>query len=189
MKEGGLEVEVKLRVADVEAARSRIEAAGYSVQKPRVLERNVILDTAEQTLRRRGELLRIRDVEGRAQITYKGQARQGRHKTREELESKASDAALLEKIFSRIGFKPIFRYEKYRTEYRRDTEPGVITVDETPIGCFLELEGPEDWIDATAKQMGFHEADYILSSYATLYLEHCERAGAAPGDMLFPDLR
>ena len=29
-------------------------------------------------------------------------------------------------------------------------EPGVIELDETPAGDFLELEGPPEWIDATA---------------------------------------
>jgi hypothetical protein len=29
-------------------------------------------------------------------------------------------------------------------------EPGIITLDETPIGVFLELEGGKYWIDGTA---------------------------------------
>ena len=185
MPQDSVEVEIKLRVADAGAARSRIESAGFSVDKPRILERNVIFDTADQSLRRRGELLRVRDMEGRGLVTFKGPSQPGRHKTREELESGVSNPHNLELVLSRIGFGPVFRYEKYRTEYRRGTEPGVITLDETPIGAFLELEGPSNWIDAVANELGFSESDYVVSSYGDLYLEHCSQHGSTPGDMVF----
>ncbi|MBV9156122.1 MAG: adenylate cyclase, partial [Acidobacteriaceae bacterium] len=62
---------------------------------------------------------------------------------------------------------------------------GVVTLDETPIGTFLELEGPGDWIDETAKQLGFSRADYIVDSYGRLYLADCERRGVQPTNMTF----
>jgi adenylate cyclase class 2 len=59
------------------------------------------------------------------------------------------------------------------------------TLDETPIGVFLELEGPAEWIDRVAEELGFDESDYILASYATLYADHCRQRGVKPTDMLF----
>ena len=46
----------------------------------------------------------------------------------------------------------VFRYQKYRESYRwRDVE---IVVDETPIGTFLEIEGPVATIHARRARAG-----------------------------------
>ena len=50
-------------------------------------------------------------------VTYKGRPTITRHKSREELELTLSDAETMALIFERLGFRPVFRYEKYRTEY------------------------------------------------------------------------
>ena len=60
-----------------------------------------------------------------------------------------------------------------------------MTVDETPIGSFLEIEGPPEWIDSTASRLGFSADDYILESYGRLYLAACERQGVQPTNMVF----
>jgi len=54
--------------------------------------------------------------------------------------------------------------------FRRPGQPGKALVDETPVGNFLELEGPPDWIDRTARRLGFRPGDYSLASYRDLYL-------------------
>jgi adenylate cyclase class 2 len=108
----------------------------------------------------------------------------GLHKSREELETSAGDAGTLELILARLGLVPSFRYEKYRTTYRALDEPGVVALDETPIGVFLELEGPAYWIDATALRLGFTMGDYVVASYAALYRDHLSTHQGFP-DMLF----
>jgi adenylate cyclase class 2 len=60
-----------------------------------------------------------------------------------------------------------------------------VTLDETPIGIYAELEGEEAWIDETAKALGFLEADYITASYGALYLQWCEKQGVEPKHMCF----
>jgi adenylate cyclase class 2 len=180
-----VETEIKLRIADADAARRRIEGAGFRVRAPRAFERNVVFDTPELALRRRRELIRIREVGGKATLTFKGPRQPGKHKVREELESTLSDAGAVERIFERVGLRPVFRYEKYRTEYSRNSDGGVIMLDETPIGNYLELEGPAEWIDATARELGFTESEYLLASYGTLYLEYCRRRNIEPTHMTF----
>jgi adenylate cyclase class 2 len=91
---------------------------------------------------------------------------------------------VLAAILARLGFERMFRYEKYRTEFRRG-RTGVVTLDETPIGTYLELEGEPTWIDRTARLLGFTEADYITLSYGQLYLDRCARQGSKAGDMVF----
>jgi len=62
---------------------------------------------------------------------------------------------------------------------------GEVALDETPIGLFLELEGPEDWIDSTATRLGFAETDYITSSYSSLYQDYLPLHPGAPSNMVF----
>ena len=88
-------------------------------------------------------------------------------------------------ILEQMGYRQTFRYEKFRTEYRLSDSGGVATLDETPAGAFLELEGEPAWIDEVAGKLGFNESDYITASYIQLYVNYCKREGIAPGDMVF----
>ena len=62
---------------------------------------------------------------------------------------------------------------------------GVLDFDETLIGTFVELEGPERWIDEVARRLGYRREDYITATYAALYFEWCRRRGARRGNMVF----
>jgi adenylate cyclase class 2 len=179
------ETEIKLRVPDVRTGRKLLGAAGFAVSCPRVFESNLILDTPRQTLRRASTLLRVRQAGKRTTVTYKGRPTVTRHKSREELELTVTDAATMRTIFERLGFGPAFLYEKYRTEYRQERGAGMATLDETPVGLYVELEGSPRWIDRTARQMGFGESDYITASYARLYLDWCRTNGVKPSNMVF----
>jgi adenylate cyclase class 2 len=86
--------------------------------------------------------------------------------------------------------RPVFRYEKYRTTYvetrqRKVKTPPLLVFDETPIGRYIELEGPARWIDRAARRLGYQKRDYITASYAALYLDHCRENANKPGDMVF----
>ena len=61
----------------------------------------------------------------------------------------------------------------------------MIELDDTPVGTFLELEGPAEAIDRAAVELGYSKKDYILKSYLALYLEECRRRGEMPKDMVF----
>ena len=91
----------------------------------------------------------------------------------------------VEQIFNEIGYHPIFRYEKFRTEYAKAPGTGKVLLDETPIGNYLEIEGSPRWIDSTARLLGFSTADYITRSYGYLYLAYCRERRISPNDMLF----
>jgi adenylate cyclase class 2 len=184
MTSGDREIEIKLPAADAATARKLLRRAGFRVSRRRVFEANTVFDTPELALRLSQRLLRVREAGGEVTVTFKGPPAVARHKSREELELAVSGAARMSAIFDRLGFRPTFRYEKYRTEYRKPGSAGLATVDETPVGVFLELEGAPRWIDRTARALGFAERDYITTSYGRLYLEWCERHGVAPGNML-----
>lgn len=165
------EVEIKLRAPDAATARRLLRGNGFRLLRRRQFESNVLFDTPGRDLTRAGKLLRVRRSGSRRLLTYKGPGAGGRHKVRREIEVEIADAGAMVKLLEGIGMEAIFRYEKYRAEYAAPDEEGVATVDETPVGVFLELEGRPDWIDRTAAALGFSASDYITATYAELYLE------------------
>ncbi len=185
MVKGPQETEIKLRVDDLRAVRRRLSQAGFRVWRRRVFEANTVLDTAGRALRSASCLLRIRRAGKRTTLTYKGPPLTGKHKSREERELEIPDADTMLVIFERVGLAPVFRYEKYRTEYKRPSSAGVATLDETPIGTFMELEGAPAWIDRIARRLGYSESEYITASYGRLYLEWCQERGADAANMVF----
>lgn len=175
------ETEIKLPVGDVRSARTMLRAAGFRVSKRRVFEANTVFDTGDLALRKSQQLLRLREAGGVATLTYKGPPLPSRHKSREEIETEMTRAGEFASILERLGFRRVWRYEKYRTEYRQERGGGVATLDETPIGVFVELEGNSRWIDRTARGLGFKPEEYILSSYGRLFQDRGKKAG----DMVF----
>ena len=83
-----------------------------------------------------------------------------------------------------------FQYEKFRTTFRlpasqRWAKGLLLELDETPIGVFLELEGPASAIDRAAQALGFEKRDYVLANYMDLYRQYCRSRGEESRDMLF----
>jgi len=184
------ETEVKIRVSDVAAAKGRLDSCGLVVSVPRRFESNTVYDTDDLALKSADMLLRLRSVGDESIITWKGPTIGGDHKIRRELETSVGSLETLAKILHALGYEPSFRYEKYRTEYQHAGMPdGTVTLDETPIGDFLELEGPADWIDRIAELLGFRRSDYVLLSYVRLYLKDCAAKGIEPSNMVFPAAR
>ena len=152
---------MKLRwQAGAAEARRKIEQCGYVLIEPRTLECDQLVDQPGRVLRQSDRILRLRrtfsDEKGaRATLTYKGPASRERYKSREEIELDVSDGDAFLKVLERLGYVPAFRYEKYRTTLGTIGEPGLITIDETPIGVFLEVEGTAEWIDRTALRLGY----------------------------------
>jgi len=185
MAHGTQEIEIKLAVRDARSIRRRLAAAGFEVSQPRVFEANLVFDTANSAMRKSSRLLRLRQAGRTVTLTYKGAPQTGKHKSREELEVQASDLSTMSAILERLGYRQMFRYEKYRTEFRQPRRAGIAMVDETPVGVFLELEGTPHWIDRTARSLGFDEDAYITASYGRLYLEWCAAHRRKPGNMIF----
>ena len=186
----GLETEVKIRLTDPADAKLRLCGAGFAISVPRRFESNTIYDTPDLTLRSSQMLLRLRQVGTDSIVTWKGPYIDGPHKTRPELETSVGSLETLQQILHQLGYDPCFRYEKYRTEYKhKDVPDGTVTLDETPIGNFFELEGPPNWIDHTTALLGFEPSAYVLKSYVRLYQDDCAAKGMEPSNMIFPAAR
>ena len=162
-----------------------MEACGFAVSTPRLFESNIVLDDPQGSIKGSNRLLRVRQAGALITVTYKGKEVDGVHKRRVEREFHADDLEECLAVFAGVGLNPAYRYEKYRTEFARAGEPGHAVLDETPIGVYMELEGPPEWIDRAARDLGFSQQDYILLSYMRLYLQWCEGQGIAPTNMVF----
>jgi adenylate cyclase class 2 len=185
-----LETEIKLRLLQgSERARALLQQHGFHATVPRQLEMNQTFDLPTGELRQSDRLLRLRSTGGNWTVTFKGPPTGGAHKSREEIEADVSDGPAFSEILAALGYQPSFAYEKFRTTFEAPGQEGIVTLDETPIGDFLELEGPESWIDQTAMRLGFGPADYLTSSYAGLYEEYLRTQpsddGTVPRDMKF----
>ena len=180
------EIEIKLRLrGELAQIRQKLRKLHFRIAKRRMFESNILLDNSKRTLRRHGKLIRVRRVGRHNVLTYKGPSEPGRYKKRRELEIYLPFGSQVEEIFAHIGYHPVFRYEKFRTEYTKPPGSGKVLLDETPIGNFLELEGSPGWIDRTARLLGFSPRDYITRSYGYLYSAHCQERRIQPKDMVF----
>lgn len=207
------EIEIKLRVPNLDALNLRLKKLRAKEISPRTHESNTLYDTAGQRLRRRGQLIRVRterpassheeqhSMEKFAAIlTYKGPTHSTRaannrpsnkirthFKIKEEAEVRVAEAAELSTILRALGLRPTFHYEKFRTTYAlRGLSQLQVELDETPVGIYLELEGSVTSIDRAARLLGYAREDYLKDSYSSLYLAECKRSGHKPGNMLFP---
>src|SRR5437764_5093892 len=163
------EVEIKFKVADLRDLTRKLLSLGFHLETKRTHEMNTLYDLPGEVLRKRKELLRIRQYGSEWTLTHKSGSKRARHSSREELETKVEDGKALDAILRALGYSPSFRYEKFRAEWT--DEKGQMVVDHTPIGDFCELEGPPRWIDATAKKLGVAREDYITKNYATLFTD------------------
>ena len=117
---------------------------------------NLLLDDDDTSLRVGGRALRVRTVDGRGLLTFKGPASfEGGVKSRLELESGVDDPGAVLALLDALGYRPRFRYEKRRTTWRFD-DPArpLVVVDETPLGLFAEIEGGADAVRALAAELG-----------------------------------
>jgi adenylate cyclase class 2 len=179
------ETEVKVPVASAAQARRLLRRAGFRRLSRRTLEANTIFDTPSDDLKKRDAVLRLRRFGPKTVLTFKGPAAEGKHKTRTEAEIEISDNPTAAWILEQLGFRPVFRYEKYRTIYSRTGGGGFVFLDETPIGSFLELEGSTNWIERVARALGLKTSAFSTETYPDLYRKYRKKHPQAPKDMVF----
>ena len=186
---GKMETEIKIRLTDRPGFTLQLPALGFHLMTAETMERNVLFDKPDGELRQRGELLRIRQYGDRWILTHKApveSSANSAHKVRAETETEVEDGRPLAAIFERLGFVPMFVYEKLRTEWA-DNE-GHVVVDVTPIGDFAELEGSAEWIDRIAAKLGISPSNYMKASYGQLFQEWKRATGHPAVNMTFAEI-
>ena len=196
------EIEIKLRIKNIPEILRKIKSLSAQSQL-RVQEQNTLYDTPQSDLRRRDMLLRLRietptphsaSATRRERVILTSKAplqtprtrkRPPRYKERAEREQVvAQTSRQCAATLTALGFRPAFRYDKFRTTFRL---PHLhLDLDETPAGTFLELEGKPQAIDRAANALGFSKQAYLRATYWDLYVVDCRRRGTTPKNMLFP---
>lgn len=185
-----MEVEIKFRVKDAIAFEEKLKHLGFEKKTSRTFERNTLYDTAARDLLNSGRLLRLRQYGERWMMTFKakpdGDDPSAPHKSRIEIETEVKDGEATAAILDRLGYLPVFVYEKWRTEWKDDH--GHVTLDETAIGTYAELEGDPEWIDDTAPHLGVAKPDYITLSYGRLFETWRQQNGSLAKNMTFAEV-
>src|ERR1700757_30186 len=181
------EIEIKFRVENLRTLGRKLRDAGFPLETPRTHEMNTLYDLPGQVLRRRKELLRLREFGSSWKLTHKSGTKISRHSSRREVETGVSEGKKMDAILRALGYSPSFRYEKFRAEWTDGK--GQVVVDHTPIGDFCEIEGKPRWIDATAKKLGVSRENYITKNYATLFADWKEQTNSKAEEMTFKALK
>jgi adenylate cyclase class 2 len=177
------EIEIKFRIANEREVNRRLRCAKFKLTTKSTHEFNTLFDLPGQKLRKRGELLRLRQYGKEWTLTHKAKGKDGRHKSRTELETEVADGRQMDLILRGLGYQPSFRYEKFRAEW--SDGKGHVVVDHTPIGDFGEIEGPARWIDRTAKVLGIESRLYVTSTYAELFFQWKQKTKSPAEEMTF----
>ena len=227
------EIELKFPIHDLAGLQSRLPGLGFQLDTPRTFEQNTLYDTSSRTLRAVKQILRIRHYGDLWIVTHKrpadpaadgDPARSGdlvssrdaasysaaaSYKVRIETETLLDDGPALAAIFHQLGFEPVFRYEKFRTEWSHATptidgplftDPAFpsesisvnptfhLVLDETPIGDYAELEGPPSWIDDTLALLNVDPTTCLTKSYGSLFLDWRQRTGSLAEHLTFDQI-
>ena len=161
------EIEVKFPLANRSDLIRKLQDIGAHRLYAETFEDNIVLDRRGE-LRTKGALLRVRKFGKYALATYKGpMSMEGGIKTREEVQTGVESFELAIQLFDSLGFKAVFRYQKFREVWRlKETE---VVIDRTPIGDYFEIEGSVETLRTVAADLGMNMDQAIRQTYSDLY--------------------
>ena len=84
----------------------------------------------------------------------------------EEFETEVKNIRDTKRILQALGYRSVFQYHKHRTVYR--AKKVNICLDETTVGCFLELEGERSDITRFAHRLGYNKQEFITADYISM---------------------
>jgi adenylate cyclase class 2 len=162
-----LEIEVKIKIEHLANVKEKILTQGATLIKERHSHDDTFYDWPGLELRKKHYALRVRKINKKTFLTFKGPEQKSRKfKIREEYETEVKNERHLRKILKSLGLQPVFEYSKFRTVFHK--KKLTVCLDETPIGNFLELEGQQNEIVKFAEELGFSKDQFIKLDYVQL---------------------
>ena len=186
MNEDGIERELKIPVEEHDAVREALRTLGAVATHDMARETNRLLDTDARRLGAAGCVLRLRRYGSRHVLTFKGPVHyDGAIKVRPEHEIEIEDAEAMARIFEALGFAVVSAYEKARESWQLGRVS--VVLDRTPMGNFVEVEGPAERLEEAARGLGLEPADAVQGSYVSLWRDYRARHPELelPADMVF----
>jgi adenylate cyclase class 2 len=177
------EIEVKFPLRDRAELIRKLHDIGGQRLYAETFEDNIVLDRRGE-LRTKGALLRVRKFGKYSLITYKGpMSMTDGIKSREEVQTGVESFELAIQLLDALGFRPVFRYQKFREVWRvKDVE---VVLDRTPIGEYFEIEGPIERIRWIASELGMNMDQAVRQTYADLYRQARRTRSNLPENMVF----
>lgn len=174
------EVEVKYSEISHSTLRDALSRAGGE-RAGCSFESNIVFDTPDGDLRRRGMLLRVRRAWGRCKLTLKtppdGEVPEA-FKVWNEYETFIEDCDSLGAIIIALGYPEAFRYEKIREKWRLGGT--VVCLDTLPFGEFVEIEGEEAAIRDVSARLALDFENSSTATYHELHQEYRKITGLPP---------
>jgi adenylate cyclase class 2 len=186
--DSSIESELKIPVTDLDQVRVNLQRARAIVVQMMAREVNILVDTKDHQLRNAGSLLRLRQHGDRKILTFKGPVSyRGAMKERSEDETEVAELDSMVKILERLGFSVFMKYEKDREEWL--LQDCSVVLDHTPMGDFVEVEGPPVRLERTAHLLGLDVASAVRGSYVGLWLDYKKLHPGLdlPTDMVFAE--
>jgi adenylate cyclase class 2 len=182
------EIEVKFSLSGPEAMREALLGMGAAF-KGRHHEVNLRFDDARCALSAQKIVLRLRQTEGARGVQYILTLKtplpdaDPAFKILRECETEVSDGEAMRRVLEGLGYEVYWRYEKYREVYRWRLIEAAL--DETPIGWFIELEGPAAAIREMVDALGLSMGNALTAGYAELFRRVCAAQRLTARDMTF----
>lgn len=179
-----IETEVKHKIKNKkELQKTKQKIKKIAEYKKTETEYNIVFDSPDFSLRKKGFLLRLRK-DSKNTLTFKSKIKSKKFKKRQETEFQVKDFNKTKKIIEKKGFIPVFVYEKKRTYF--DFNGTEIQIDELPfIGFYLEIEGTEKGIKETEKKLGLKEKNRKTTNYLQLFVEWKKKHKRKEKNMIF----
>lgn len=168
-----MEIESKFTLGNPGELRKRLRAL-HAKFEGKIKTTDFILDFGNGALKKKQELLRVRDIKGEGVlVTFKGKKSRGRlAKIREELQFETSaGAAEVVELFERLGLKKILSFSKETERWKLGKAK--ITIDALPeyreLGMFFEIEADsEKAIEFLMKKLGVPRKDLVEETYVEM---------------------
>ena len=172
-----LEVELKVRVPDLDPVRKRLLAL-HAESSMKAHEHDIYYNAPHRDFGKTDEAVRVRYTDNHAVVTYKGpKIKKFGLKAREELNFSVECGETFETMLDRLGFTKTLEVNKWRENFRLGAASIALdTVDE--LGTFAEIEilseneneNPTGIIEQIAREIGA-DGEPILESYLELVLK------------------
>jgi len=179
-----IECELKIPVDSLDEIRRHLGTTEAEQLNSNEHEVNILFDTATGQLAACGQVLRIRRVRDRSLLTFKGPATyDGAVKQRLEIELEIGSNEQMSELLHALGYAPWMRYEKQRESWMLGETR--VELDHTPMGDFVELEGPTDSLEGAARRLDLDPSRAVTQSYISLWRDYCRQHPGLGRDMVF----
>lgn len=165
-----LEVEVKAKIIPEKIKEKLLQMGANFAKKEKQVD--IYFRHPSRNFASRDEALRVREIDGRFFLTYKGPRVEKETKTREEIEVTVKGDIL--PLLKKLGFEPLESMEKEREIYNwNDLKVCIDGIKE--LGSFLEVEGErkqdKQKIFGLLSELGLSADSLIKESYLEMFMK------------------